>query len=125
MNDCTAASMGTDSEFDMEVAYFRNAVESLGVSTEEVDDSTCLRFLKARSMHVNKAAKMFQILQDYYPDICTREICVLSDDLAREVLLSVVDVGTLPSDYGGEAELTFIQDVDVPNFPHQVASVPA
>ncbi|MCO5591623.1 hypothetical protein L7F22_045612 [Adiantum nelumboides] len=48
-----------DHEYAMELAYFRNAVEELNVSTKEVDDSTCLRFLKARSMHINKAAKMY------------------------------------------------------------------
>eukprot|EP00250_Pteridium_aquilinum_P025458 c30838_g1_i1 orf=1-216(-) len=43
----------------MEIAYFRNAVERLGASTKEVDDSACLRFLRARSMHIDKAAKMY------------------------------------------------------------------
>ncbi|MCO5583153.1 hypothetical protein L7F22_037062 [Adiantum nelumboides] len=49
----------TDNDYALELAHFRNSVESLHVSTEGVDDATCLRFLKARSMHINKAAKMY------------------------------------------------------------------
>ncbi|KAI5076019.1 hypothetical protein GOP47_0008084 [Adiantum capillus-veneris] len=49
----------SDNGHAKEVADFRNAVENLDVSTQEVDDATCLRFLKARSMHINKAAKMY------------------------------------------------------------------
>ncbi|KAI5055459.1 hypothetical protein GOP47_0028980 [Adiantum capillus-veneris] len=48
-----------DEALAMELAYFRNAVENLNVSTQEVNNSTCLRFLKARSMNISKAAKMY------------------------------------------------------------------
>ncbi|MCO5551151.1 hypothetical protein L7F22_004648 [Adiantum nelumboides] len=52
-------SPATDNDHALELAHFRNSVESLHVSTEGVDDATCLRFLKARSMHINKAANMY------------------------------------------------------------------
>lgn len=48
-----------DDGLDLKLACFRNALQTLGVSTKELDDSTCLRFLRARSMHVDKAAKMY------------------------------------------------------------------
>lgn len=55
----SANSFDGDDGHAMRLAYFRNAVENLNVSTKGVDDSTCLRFLKARSMHIDKAAKMY------------------------------------------------------------------
>ncbi|MCO5550575.1 hypothetical protein L7F22_004063 [Adiantum nelumboides] len=63
MSHHTASSCDDDGHV-MELAYFRNAVEDLNVSTK-VDDSTCLRFLKARSLHIKKAAKMFAQYQTW------------------------------------------------------------
>eukprot|EP00250_Pteridium_aquilinum_P012917 c21028_g1_i3 orf=188-958(+) len=59
MGDVANLHVEEDDGNAMELAYFRNAVESLGASTQGVDDSTCMRFLQARSMHINKAAKMY------------------------------------------------------------------
>lgn len=41
------------------LTQFRNSVENLGSSTDTYADSTLMRFLIARSMDPNKAAKMF------------------------------------------------------------------
>ncbi|KAH7286084.1 hypothetical protein KP509_33G057700 [Ceratopteris richardii] len=120
--------------------------------TEKIAAIGDLKDMAYKNVDLKAYIAAFQILQDYYPERLAKlylinapnffigiwklvsrfldqptkdKICVLSNDVIREVLLSDVDVETLPSDYGGKAELLFIQDVDVPNFPRQVASVPA
>ncbi|KAJ7564550.1 hypothetical protein O6H91_02G022100 [Diphasiastrum complanatum] len=49
---------GTDDKVQV-LASMRKAVEERGCSVKGVDDATLLRFLRARSMAVDKAAKMF------------------------------------------------------------------
>ncbi|KAH7286086.1 hypothetical protein KP509_33G057800 [Ceratopteris richardii] len=120
--------------------------------TEKITAIIDLKHMSYKNVDLKGYITAFQILQDFYPERLAKlylvnapkffhgvwkvvsrfldqstkdKICVLSNDVIGEVLLSVVDVGTLPSDYGGKAEFIFIQDVDAPNFPWQVGSVPA
>eukprot|EP00250_Pteridium_aquilinum_P012918 c21028_g2_i1 orf=125-928(+) len=68
----------------MELAYFRNAVETMGVSTKGVDDSACMRFLRARNMHVDKAAKMFVQYHTWRASFVPLG-CILVDQVVSEL----------------------------------------
>ncbi|KAJ6687589.1 hypothetical protein OIU74_016309 [Salix koriyanagi] len=48
-----------DKKGEIALAQMRKAVQNLGGSTERYGDPTLTRFLKARSMNPEKAAKMF------------------------------------------------------------------
>lgn len=50
-----------DDELALKLGRVLNAVEALGISTKGLDNPTCMRFLKARSMHIDKAAKMYAL----------------------------------------------------------------
>uniref|UniRef100_A0A161ZKC5 CRAL-TRIO domain-containing protein n=1 Tax=Daucus carota subsp. sativus TaxID=79200 RepID=A0A161ZKC5_DAUCS len=48
-----------DDKHELALQQFRDSVEKLGSSTENCEEPTLMRFLIARSMDPNKAAKMF------------------------------------------------------------------
>ncbi|KAH7286089.1 hypothetical protein KP509_33G058000 [Ceratopteris richardii] len=126
-------------------------IASTPAGTEKITVIVDLKHLSYKNVDLKGYIAAFQFLQNYYPErladlymvnvpkffhgiwkVVSRfldqptndKIRFLSHDIMREVLLSVVDVGTLPSDYGGKADFIFIQDVHVPNFPGEVTLVP-
>ncbi|EYU30140.1 hypothetical protein ABFS82_05G047500 [Erythranthe guttata] len=69
---------------ELTVAQMREAVNKLGSSTERYGDATLMRFLIARSLDKDKAAKMFVQWQKWRSDFVPRN-CILDSEVEDEL----------------------------------------
>eukprot|EP00249_Psilotum_nudum_P016842 c26014_g1_i1 orf=412-1281(-) len=70
--------------YEKDLADVRKVVAELGGSAKSVDDATIMRFLRARSIHIKKAAKMFVNYQKWRESFVPRGY-IPDEEVANEL----------------------------------------